>query len=95
LDERLPHLLSNIFYKKKQWEPPMKKEKGGEKTHTDISSFADGGKVHLRTGLELCAGKRQAGRETLTTRHLPVALTPHAKTLSRCGKKTHTNMPFT
>jgi hypothetical protein len=37
---------------------------------TNISFFADGGKVHLRTGLELCSGKRQAGRETLTTRHL-------------------------
>jgi hypothetical protein len=48
----------------------------------NISSFADGGKVHLRTGLKLCAGKRQAGRETLTIRHLPLALTPHAITKS-------------
>jgi hypothetical protein len=41
-------------------------------------SFADGDKVYLRTGLKMCTGKRQAGRETLTTRHLRVALTPHA-----------------
>jgi hypothetical protein len=34
----------------------------------EISSFADGGKVHLRTGLKLGTGKRQAGRETLTTK---------------------------
>jgi hypothetical protein len=43
-----------------------------------MTSFADGGIVHLRAGLKPCVCKRQAGRETLTTRHLPVALTPHA-----------------
>jgi hypothetical protein len=43
-----------------------------------VSSFADGGKVHLRTGVKLWTGKRKAGRETLNTRHLPAALTPHA-----------------
>jgi hypothetical protein len=48
----------------------------------NISSFADGGKVHLRAGLKLCSGKRQAVRKTLTIRHLPVALTPQATTIS-------------
>jgi hypothetical protein len=43
-----------------------------------VDGFADGGKVHLRTGLKLCTCTRQAGRENLTTRHLPSALTPHA-----------------
>jgi hypothetical protein len=42
------------------------------------TSVADGGKVHLRTGLKMCTCKRQARGETLTTRHLPLALTPHA-----------------
>jgi hypothetical protein len=43
-----------------------------------LSSFVDGGKLYLRTGLELCTCKRQARKETLTTRHLHVALTHHA-----------------
>jgi hypothetical protein len=38
--------------------------------HRSISSFADGGKVNQRTGLKLWTGRRQAGRETLTTRQL-------------------------
>jgi hypothetical protein len=45
---------------------------------SSASCFADGGKVHQRTGLKLCTSKRQAVRETLTTRPLPVALTLHA-----------------
>jgi hypothetical protein len=36
-----------------------------------IGYFADGGKVHIRTRLELCTDKRRAWRETLSTRHLP------------------------
>jgi amino acid permease len=40
-----------------------------------ISAFADGGQVHLKIGLnKLFTGKRQARRETLIARHLPVAL---------------------
>jgi hypothetical protein len=42
------------------------------KAFLSISSFADnGGEVHLRTGLKLCTGKRQAGRETLTSGTYP------------------------
>jgi hypothetical protein len=36
----------------------------------EVVSFPNGGRVHLRTGLKLCTSKRQAGSETLTTRHL-------------------------
>jgi hypothetical protein len=35
-----------------------------------MSEFADDGKVHLRTGLKPYTSRRQAGRETLTTRQL-------------------------
>jgi hypothetical protein len=32
---------------------------------TIADGFADGGKVHLRTNLKMCTGKRQVARETL------------------------------
>jgi hypothetical protein len=60
-----------------------KRKKPKPEGEEGISSPADDGKVHLRTGLKLCTGKKQAGRETLTSRHLPVALTPYKNRKAR------------
>jgi hypothetical protein len=48
------------------------RDSAGMCTHKQLVRYLisrGAGKVHLGTGLKLCTGTRQVGRETLNTRH--------------------------